>query len=99
MAVPLLGGFGYAALLGLMVLIALGSGVLSPSQSSLLSRAAPATEQGVILSLGQSMGAFGRILGPAVAGFLFEETLTGPFVVGALLIAIAAGIALKLDVE
>ena len=75
------------------VLLAFGSGIFSPSQSSLLSRSVPAHEQGGVLGVGQSMSALGRIFGPASSGVLFERAHNLPLLVGAVLVVIAAAIA------
>jgi len=53
-------------------LLALGFGGTLPSLTSLLSRAAPDDIQGGSLGVGQSTGALGRILGPLLAGVLWD---------------------------
>ncbi|MBI1945312.1 MAG: MFS transporter [Deltaproteobacteria bacterium] len=86
----------YAALFAPIVVLSVGSGVFSPSQSSLLSRSVDAHQQGVMLGLSQSMSALGRILGPAVSGLLFERAHGAPFLVGATLLGAGAAVALGL---
>jgi len=75
--------------------IASGSGVYSPSQSSLLSRSADESRQGSVLGVGQAAGSLGRIFGPAAAGFLLELHRSLPFAIGAVLLAAAAGLATR----
>ena len=84
--IPFSGMVGYWSFLAVMVLLAGGSGMLTPSASSLLSRATAASEQGHIMGVGQSLSALGRVLGPAVAGLLFEQAIGLPFIVGGAMI-------------
>ena len=78
-AVPFVVGFvviGAASsvpmLLGGLALLAVGFGGTLPSLVSLLSRSAPEELQGGSLGVGQSVGALGRIVGPFVAGVLWD---------------------------
>lgn len=59
-------------LLGACALLAVGYGVASPALSSLVSRQAPASDQGRILGLNQSMGSLARVVGPLLAGVVFD---------------------------
>jgi MFS transporter, DHA1 family, tetracycline resistance protein len=70
-----------------------GTGLLNPSLSSLLSRSVNADEQGTALGIGQSLGALGRIIGPAFAGAIFERHIGLPFYVGGALMIVCVGIA------
>lgn len=58
------------------IFIAGGNGFIMPSMSALVSRNSTSDNQGQNSGFSQSAGALGRILGPAVAGGLFE--LIGP---------------------
>jgi predicted MFS family arabinose efflux permease len=69
-AIPLAPGYG--ALFAPMVMLAAGAGLTNPSLSALVSLHAPAGSQGEALGAYQSMGALGRILGPALGGFFFS---------------------------
>ena len=78
-AVPFVVGFiviGAASsvpmLLGGLALLAVGFGGTLPSLVSLLSRSAPEELQGGSLGVGQSVGALARIVGPFVAGVLWD---------------------------
>lgn len=71
-------------LMASIVLVSFGNGLCSPSLSSLVSRRAPADVQGSVLGVQQSLGALGRILGPSIGGFLFQNVGSAwPFRVGA----------------
>lgn len=87
---------GYRLMFPVVVVLSFGSGIFSPSQSSLLSRSVSGDEQGAILGVGQSMSALGRILGPASAGFVFEQGHGAPFLVGAALIALGFVVATRI---
>lgn len=76
--------------------IALGSGVTQPSTSSLLSQSVDPHDFGGILGLGQSFSALGRIVGPLMAGTLFERAPSLPFWVGASLSATCVAVALTM---
>lgn len=54
-------------------LIAVGSALNSPSLTAAISKAAPPDRQGEMLGVSQSVGALGRILGPAWGGALFDH--------------------------
>ncbi|MBL8863295.1 MAG: MFS transporter [Planctomycetes bacterium] len=79
-------GFVVAACLILPV----GFGLNNPSLASLLSRAAPAAEQGGYLGLQQSVGSLARMAGPAAAGLVFQRFgPASPFVLGAALLGVS----------
>jgi MFS transporter, DHA1 family, tetracycline resistance protein len=75
------------------VLLAAGSGVSNPSASSLLSRASLASQQGQVMGVGQSLGALGRVAGPALAGWLFQVWAPFPFVLGGVMILCSGAMA------
>ncbi len=77
------------------VIIAFGSGILSPSSSSLLSRSVDDERQGSVLGVGQAASSLGRIIGPASAGALLDLHRSLPFAVGAVLLVVAAGLATR----
>ncbi len=78
------------------VIIAAGSGIISPSLSSMLSRSAPQQRQGEFLGLGQSMSALGRIAGPLMSGVLFERIHSLPLLTGAALVSVGGAVGLSL---
>jgi len=61
-------GAGLALLYPGLLILAMGSAVIAPSAAALVSRLAPAEEQGSALGLLQSVGAVARIVGPLLAG-------------------------------
>ena len=65
-----------AVFLGAMGVIAVGSGLVTPSLSALVSIATPADEQGAIIGVYQSLGSLGRAAGPFFGGLLFD--VAGP---------------------
>jgi len=73
-SLPLTTGGGQAhrgvALLGVMLLLGLGTGVISPSTTGYISRIASDSEQGRALGLLTSVSAIARIVGPLLAGAL-----------------------------
>ncbi len=75
-------------LLGL-VLVGIGYGGTIPTVLGLLSRAVEPKRQGAVLGLGQSVGSLARVLGPAMAGALFDVRLALPYFAGAVLIVLA----------
>lgn len=79
----------YNSMLVVAVILATGTGFVNPSQSSLISRSAPADQQGGVLGLNQSMGALGRVAGPAISGALFEINFGLPFYTASALILVA----------
>ena len=68
----------YGWLFGVMALLAIGSALVSPVLSALVSLHAPQDRMGGTLGVYQSFGSLGRILGPALGGLLF--TRAGPLV-------------------
>ena len=67
-----------------MALLAIGFGILNPAVTSLVSRAAGATERGGILGVNQSGQSLARILGPLIGGFVYGAAgRSAPYYVGA----------------
>ncbi len=67
-----------------LIILATGSGINNPANSSLLSKLAPRDETGGVLGIGQSMSTLGRILGPVAGGFLFDAMgASSPYMLGA----------------
>ena len=79
------------------VLIAAGSGLVTPSVSSYVSRSAGQEVQGLTLGTMQSLSALARVLGPAVGGVLYQTiSPPAPYLAGALGMIAAAGLSLGL---
>jgi DHA1 family tetracycline resistance protein-like MFS transporter len=67
-----------------LALLAVGFGGTLPSITSLLSRVAPPELQGSVLGIGQSVGSLARILGPTLAGIVYDlKGITWPYLGGA----------------
>lgn len=80
-----------------LIILATGSGINNPSNSSLLSKLAPADSTGGVMGIGQSMSTLGRILGPAVGGYLFDKAgAASPYWLGAGVMFVAFALSFKL---
>jgi MFS family permease len=84
---------GVAGLLLATAPLALGSGLSSPSISSLLSKFSRAEDQGGTLGIGQSAAALGRIFGPLSGTVSFSAWQAAPYLGGAALMGIGAAVA------
>jgi MFS family permease len=76
--------------------VALGIGVATPTTNSLITRESPPGERGQILGISQSVAALARVIGPLFAGFALEYAAWLPFLLAALLVMGAVGLALRL---
>jgi DHA1 family tetracycline resistance protein-like MFS transporter len=65
-----------------MIMLALGNACLNPSLVSILSRKAAPHEQGEVMGQNQGFSSLARVLGPAIAGPLYELGRGLPFWVG-----------------
>lgn len=82
----------FAAAMAFLGFLAVGQGLVSPTLSTLLSRSTRAGLQGGMLGLGQSVASAARALGPVLAGWLYDQGPSWPFVlagVAAMLAAVA----------
>jgi DHA1 family tetracycline resistance protein-like MFS transporter len=80
--------------------LAVGMGLLNPSINSLISRQAGAEERGGIMGVAQSGASLARVLGPAVAGPLFELIgRNAPYYAGVLVMLAVLAFALRLPRE
>lgn len=74
-----------------MILVPVGTALLFPATSSLVSRYAPKKEVGQTLGLQQAFGGVARMVGPIGAGALFEHAgMRSPFFAGSALMALNA---------
>lgn len=86
-----------AVLYGALALLALGSGLNTPANQSILSRLALPEEVGGIMGVGQSLSTLGRIVGPLVGGATFQYLgMSSPYFIGASAMAVAGALALLL---
>jgi MFS transporter, DHA1 family, tetracycline resistance protein len=71
------------------LLMTVGSGLVNPLMTSLVSQQAGEAERGAVMGLYQSSAALGRVLGPAVAGVVFSGLgPNAPFWLAAALMAV-----------
>lgn len=88
---------GYGAMFPAMGLLAVGSALTNPSLSALVSLHAPAERQGAALGTYQAFGSLGRIVGPALGGWLFTRFgPLAPYETAAVMTAVAGALALGL---
>jgi MFS family permease len=78
-------------LLGVLALLAIGTGLTRPPLFGLLSNLAPANEQGATIGIAQSAGSLARIAGPMFAGIVYQAHPSLPYFVCAV-IALATGV-------
>jgi multidrug resistance protein len=82
-------------MLGAVGLLSIGSGAVSAMSSSLASLATDSESQGQTLSVIQSIGGLGRVIGPIAAGWIYQVAGAGsPFFAGGLLVVVALVVAL-----
>jgi MFS family permease len=90
----------YAAMFPAMGLLAVGSALTNPSLSALVSLHAPAERQGAALGTYQAFGSLGRIVGPALGGWLFTRFgPVAPYETAAVMTAAAGVLALGLAAQ
>jgi MFS transporter, DHA1 family, tetracycline resistance protein len=73
-----------------VALLALGSGINTPSNQSILSKLSDPAEVGGVMGVGQSLSTLGRILGPVAGGAAFQYFgQSSPYYIGAACMLIA----------
>jgi len=88
----------WAAVYGCSLGLATGWGLSQPAVASLISRAAAVDMQGGALGMSQSAASLARVIGPFVAGVIFQHLAAGsPYVTGAALAVASAALALRLQ--
>jgi MFS family permease len=76
-----------------LLLLSIGQGCASPSVTSLVAEHAPPDRRGEALGFQQSAAGVGRVVGPPMAGALFDHAgIWSPYVAGAGLCAVAVGL-------
>ncbi len=84
------------ALMVLATLLGIGSALITPSLTSLISKYAGTGEQGGTLGVSQSFSSLGRVIGPFLGGSIIGAFgLAWPFYTGAMLIAVAVVLAIR----
>lgn len=80
-----------AALIVPLTTLAVGRAILQPALMSLTSLGAASSERGAVMGVFQSSASLARIVGPVVAGALYDIRMALPFwLAGALVVGIAA---------
>jgi MFS family permease len=86
-----------AVLYSALALLALGSGMTTPSNQSILSKLAAGDQVGGVMGVGQSLSTLGRILGPLAGGAAFQYLgMASPYMVGAATMLVAFAVSLLL---
>ncbi len=80
----------FAAAMAFLGVLAVGQGLVSPTLSTLLSRRTSEALQGGMLGLGQSVTSAARAIGPVLAGWLYDQGASWPFVLAGAAAMIAA---------
>jgi multidrug resistance protein len=87
--------YDVATLLAALGVLAVGMGFNSPACSSMVSRLSSADDQGGILGLASSTASLGRVVGPAIGGFLYDAYGSHmPYLTAAALMALTGMVAL-----
>ena len=80
----------WGVLIPALILLTVGQGLVSPSLSLVVTGRVPDHQRGEALGFQQGVSAVARVIGPAVAGVLFEHVaIPAPYLVGAGLCAFA----------
>lgn len=83
-------GINFLGVALVVIILAIGTGILQPALLSLISRFTPDKEQGAVLGVNQSLSALARVLGPLWGGISFDILgYQAPFLTGAFFTTIA----------
>ena len=87
-------GIGFSSMIMVlavvMTVLAIGYGLAQPSILGSISLKADKTEQGVVMGVGQSLSALGRIVGPAVGGWVYGNmAIETPFYIAGTVMVVA----------
>jgi multidrug resistance protein len=80
---------GWAPLTLALALLIVGQGLVAPTLSALVAGGASDDRRGEVLGIQQSAGGLARSVGPALAGYLFGQSISAPYLVGAALVTVA----------
>jgi MFS family permease len=84
------GTHGLPRLIISATLLAIGSALITPSLTSLISKYAGAGEHGIMLGVSQSFSSLGRVIGPFLGGIIFATAgIAWPFYAGSIMTVIA----------
>ncbi len=83
-------------LMALLTLLAIGSALVTPSLTSLISKFAGESQHGSVLGVSSSFTSLGRVIGPFWGGFIISAAgLSWPFYTGSLMLLVALVFALR----
>jgi len=82
-----------------LCLLAVGASLNGPTLTSLISKEAAPTHVGLVMGNAQAISAMGRVIGPALGGFLFGWKMQAPFFFTAILVSATVWIALSTRVH
>ena len=90
----------FAVLVLVMALVPIGTALLFPSTTGLLSRRGRKDQQGQLMGVQQAFGGFSRILGPLWAGAAFQHFgPAAPFYAASAIVTVAALLSIRLRPE
>ncbi|QGQ47995.1 MFS transporter [Metabacillus sediminilitoris] len=82
----------YAFFFGISLLIFLSTSILRPVLNTLISKMA-GNEQGFAMGMNNAYMSIGNVLGPTLAGLLYDIQISSPFILGLILLVITLAIA------
>ncbi len=77
-----------------LCLLAVGASLNGPTLTSLISKEAAPAHVGLVMGNAQAVSAMGRVIGPALGGFLFGWKMQAPFFFTAALVSITVWVAI-----
>jgi MFS family permease len=88
-------GASYASYFAIILPLAIGSSLVNPALSALISRSAPADRQGVVMGISQGLGSLARAVGPFCGLLAFSAAPFAPYVVASALSLVMLVFALR----
>jgi MFS family permease len=85
-----------ALLLVPLSISSIGRGISQPAMMSIVSQAATPTTRGAVMGTFQSSASLARVVGPVIAGLLYDVSLPSPFILASVLMAAVFAIAAAL---
>src|SRR5262249_4374743 len=77
-------------------LSAVGRGIGQPSLMSLVSKKSPHHARGTVMGTFQASASLGRVIGPVIAGFLYDRSMALPYYVAGGMMLIVFGMSMDL---
>ncbi len=87
-----------AVLALIMPLVPIGTALLFPSTTALMTRGADREETGTVMGVAQTFGGVSRVVAPLMATAAFEVNVWFPFVLGAIIVAVVTVMAFRVPV-